>query len=333
MALSNTQYNILMQRYEARQLENQHIVMERTHAVYKELPRLSEIDSEISSLSVTQARKLIDGDESALSYLHDRLKSLTEEKHRLLADHGYPDDYLLPPYACPDCKDTGYINGRKCHCFEQAAIDLVYTQSNIRRILDVENFQHLSYDYYSDEEMNPATGLSSRDTARHAVHECLEFIREFDTEFRNLFFYGDTGIGKTYLSNCIAKELLDSGHSVIYFTASSLFQVFEKNKFDRSPDNDTDYQRIFECDLLIIDDLGTEFSNTFTVSQLFLCLNERILRQKSTIISTNLTLGQLKDLYSERTFSRISSSYTMIKLFGNDIRIQKKLERQACQDA
>ena len=333
MALSNTQYNILMRRYEARQLENQHIVAKRMQTAYQRIPRLLEIDNEISSLSVRQAKKLIDGDDTALMHLHSRLESLAEEKKQLLADHGYPDDYLEPPYACPDCKDTGYINGRKCHCFEQAAIDLVYTQSNIRRILEVENFQNLSYDYYSDAQINPATGLSSLATARQAVQTCQEFIESFDTAFHNLFFFGDTGTGKTFLSNCIAKDLLDSGHSVIYFTASSLFQVFEKNTFHRTQEHQVDYQRIFECDLLIIDDLGTEFSNTFTVSQLFLCLNERILRQKSTIISTNLTLGQLKELYSERTFSRISSNYTMIKLFGNDIRIQKKLEGQSCQDA
>lgn len=333
MALCNTQYNILMRRYEARQLENQHIVMDRIQEVYQEIPRILQIDEEISSLSIKQAKKLIDGDDTALTHLHNCLQSLTEEKKQLLADHGYADNYLEPPYACPDCKDTGYINGRKCHCFEQAAIDLVYTQSNIRRILDVENFKTLSLDYYSDEQINPATGQSSLATARQAVHTCKDFIASFDTQFHNLFFYGDTGIGKTFLSNCIAKEILDSGHSVIYFTASSLFQVFEKNTFEKTEGHQTDYQRIFACDLLIIDDLGTEFSNTFTVSQLFLCLNERILRQKSTIISTNLGLGQLKDLYSERTFSRISSSYTMIKLFGNDIRILKKLEGQSCQDA
>ncbi len=332
MALSNTQYNILMRRYEARQLKNQHVVMERTRCVYRKLPRLAEIDNEISSLAVEQAKKLIDGDDTSSANLRSRRHALTEEKKQLLADHGYPENYFEAPCTCPDCKDTGYIDGKKCHCFEQAAIDLVYTQSNIRRILETENFAHFSFDYYSNAQANPATGLSSLDTAKLAVQDCREFIQTFDTEFRNLFFYGDTGIGKTYLSNCVAKELLDSGHSCIYFTASSLFQVFEKYAFHKTRDAEEDYHHIFDCDLLIIDDLGTEFSNTFTVSQLFLCLNERILRQNSTIISTNLSLGQLAEIYSERTFSRISSNYTMIKLFGNDIRIQKKLRGQPCQD-
>lgn len=326
MALSNTQYNTLIRRYEARQMENQHISAKRRDSLYGKFPRLAEIDTEIASISVIQAKKLIEGDESALLQLKEQIAALSDEKKQLLLINGYPSDYFEAPYSCPDCKDTGYIGNQKCHCFRQAAIDLIYTQSNIRQILEQENFQNFSYDYYSDSITNPSTGLSALATAKQAVAFCMDFINTFDTDFKNLFFYGDTGTGKTYLSNCVAKELLDTGHSVIYFTASSLFQIFEKNSFRRETETSGDYQNIFNCDLLIIDDLGTELSNSFTTSQLFLCLNERILRQKSTIISTNLALGQLVDIYSERTFSRISSSYTIIKMFGNDIRIQKKLE-------
>lgn len=330
MALNNTQYNAIMRRYEAKQLENQRIAAERIKAVYRSLPRLQEIDESISSLSVAQAKKLMEGDASALSDLKKQLALLIEEKKSLLSENGYPENYFEPPYECPDCKDTGYIGNKKCHCFKQASIDFVYTQSNIKKILEKENFNNFSYHYYSDTEVNPATGLSSLATAKQAVTQCKEFIRSFDTSFGNLFFYGDTGIGKTFLSNCVAKELLDSGHSVIYFTAFELFHIFEKNVFSKEEAASEDYQNIFNCDLLIIDDLGTELANSFTNSQLFLCLNERILRQKSTIISTNLSLNQLVDTYSERTFSRISSNYTMIKLFGDDIRIQKKLKSQAC---
>lgn len=326
MALSNTQYNTIMRRYEAKQLENQHIINERRNMVYAKLPRLQKIDDSISSLSVTQARKLIEGDTSALANLKKQLELFIEEKNSLLLEHGYPEDYFEPPYGCAHCKDTGYIENEKCHCFQQAAIDLVYTQSNIRRILKKENFKNFSFDYYSDSNTNPATGLTSLATAKQAVSQCKDFIRTFDTSFRNLFFYGDTGVGKTFFSNCVAKELLDTGHSVIYFTAFELFHIFEKNVFSKDAAASEDYQNIFNCDLLIIDDLGTELSNSFTTSQLFLCLNERILRQKSTIISTNLNLNQLVETYSERTFSRISSNYTMIKLFGDDIRIQKKLK-------
>ena len=301
MALTNAQYDEIMRGYEQRQTENRHRLELRTKEIYEKEPRLTLLDDEISSTSVSSARLLLSGDEAESQKLRERLTLLQKEKSGLIASLGYPKDYLAPTYTCADCKDTGYIGNERCHCFKQAAIDLVYTQSNLKSVLEKE-------------------------TAQNAVAECRNFIAGFTKEFSNLFLYGDTGVGKTFLSNCVAKELLDRGHSVIYFTAFELFHVFEKNVFERAQDMALPYQNIFDCDLLIIDDLGTELSNSFTVSQLFLCLNERILRKKSTIISTNLGLNQLAEIYSERTFSRISSNYTMIKLFGDDIRIKKKLQ-------
>ena len=151
------------------------------------------------------------------------------------------------------------------------------------------------------------------------------FVRNFGSSFENLFFYGDTGVGKTFLSHCIARELIEQSFCVIYFTAFDLFDLFARYTFSSSEEAKDAHANIFDCDLLIIDDLGTELTNSFVSSQLFLCINERILRKKSTIISTNLPLDRFMETYSERTFSRISSNYTIIKLFGNDIRIQKKL--------
>lgn len=325
MALSNTQYDEIIRQYNARQLKNQHIVEKRKQEVYSKNARLKEIDDTISSASVAQAKKLLEGDLGALSDLKKQIASLHEEKAALLQALGYSEDYFIPPYQCPDCKDTGYIGNERCHCFKQAAIDLVYTQSNIKNILSEENFNHFSYEYFSDDQTDPSTGLSALALIQRAEKESHHFIDTFDSSFENLFFYGDTGVGKTFLSNCIAKELLDLGHSVIYFTAFQLFDIFAKNVFDKDTDAVLAHQNIFDCDLLIIDDLGTEMSNSFTTSQFFLCLNERLLRKKSTIISTNLSMNQLADIYSERTFSRVFSNYTMIKLYGDDIRIKKKL--------
>ncbi len=326
MSLTNTQYDEIMRDYEARQTQNRHIQELHIQEVYRKVPKLKELDDEIASVSVARAKELLSGSEAALEELHRQLEQLQKQKKELLTESGYPLNYLDMPYTCPDCKDTGYIDGKRCHCFMQASIDLVYTQSNLKSILEKENFSTFSFSYYSDDRINPATNLSALATAKNAYDESLRFIKNFDDEFSNLFFYGDTGVGKTFFSNCIAKELLDSGHSVIYFTAFELFHIFEKNVFERDVEMAEPYQNIFDCDLLIIDDLGTEMSNSFTTSQLFLCLNERILRRKSTIISTNLGLNQLADTYSERTFSRVSSHYTMIKLFGDDIRIKKKLQ-------
>lgn len=324
MPLNNSQYDEIIREYDARQLSNQRILEARTKDVYERLPRLKEIDDAIASCSVAQAKRLLDGDTAALGELRSQIASYREEKASLLSSCGFPANYFEPVYTCPDCKDTGFVNGRRCHCFEQAAINLVYTQSNLKEILKKENFTTFSYDYYSDKDVNPATGLSSLATVQDAVAKCQDFIKSFDDTFSNLYLYGDTGIGKTFLSNCVAKELMDTGHSVIYFTAFQLFDILSKGVFKKDADAIAAHQNIFNCDLLIIDDLGTELTNSFTTSQLFLCLNERILRRKSTIISTNLGMNQLADIYSERVLSRISSNYTLIKLFGADIRILKK---------
>lgn len=199
----------------------------------------------------------------------------------------------------------------------------MYGQSNLQEILEKENFDHFSFDYYSDKIKNDATGLSAKETAQAAFSKAKYFIAQFDTEFQNLFLYGDTGVGKTFLSHCIAKELLDSAHSVFYFSSFDLFDLFAQKTFTKNISAEEIDNYIFNCDLLIIDDLGTEMTNTFVSSQLFLCINERLMHKKSTIISTNLTLENFSDTYSERTFSRIASNFDMIKLIGKDIRIQK----------
>ncbi|MDD6039109.1 MAG: ATP-binding protein [bacterium] len=324
MALTNRQYDELMRSYEQKQFHARHIQAERKAKIYAELPELSQIDEAIASFSVKQARLLLDGDEHALVILKDQLAKAKKRREQILSDAGYTPADLEPAYECPDCKDTGYIGSKRCHCMLQSSLDLVYRQSNLTNLLNEENFSHFREDYYSDTLTDPVTGLSARAIIRYAYNEAQNFIRDFDKTHGNLFFYGETGVGKTFLSNCIAKELLDTGHSVLYFSAFALFELLEKCKFDREPEAMARQEDLFSCDLLIIDDLGTELSNSFTVSQLFLCLNERILRKKSTIISTNLGIDQVIDIYSDRTFSRIRSNYSLIKLVGEDIRHQKK---------
>lgn len=325
MPLSNSQYDEIMREYDQRQLQDRRILDERRREVFQKIPQLKELESTVASRSVRQARLLLDGDTSALASLKEELADLSRQRDALLTAGGFASNYLDPVYECPDCKDTGYIDGRKCHCFKQAIINTVYAQSNIREILKRENFDRFSYSYYSDEDISPTTGLSALATARHAVEECHRFIDAFDNKPQNLFFYGGTGVGKTFLTNCVAKELLDKGYSVIYFTAFQLFDILSKGVFEKDSDAIATHQNIFDCDLLVIDDLGTELINSFTSSQLFLCVNERLIRQKSTIISTNLSVERIKESYSERTFSRILDSYTFINLFTEeDIRKQKR---------
>ncbi len=325
MALTNAQHDLIMRSYEQKQLHNQNILLKRYKEIHERIPEVKELEDSISSLSVQQARKLLDGDTHALDTLHTEIHELRMQKATLLKFHGYPDNYLETPYECPLCKDTGYIDGRKCTCFKKLEIDFLYTQSNLQEILQEENFDNFRLDYYSGNYIEPQTGENSLSTIKEVLRVCHNFIDNFGCQFNNLFFYGKTGVGKTFLSNCIAKELISKSYSVIYFTAFQLFDIFEKSKFEKDEAAVILNAHIFDCDLLIIDDLGTEFSNSFTTSQFFLCLNERLLRKKSTIISTNLGLDTILEYYSQRTFSRITSNYEMLKIVGDDIRIKKKL--------
>ncbi len=326
MALSNSQYDAIMREYGRQQIENHHKLEERRKEIYARLPVVRQLEAEIAERSVACAKKLLEGDKSVLDRLKEDLRDLREQKALIIRAAGYPDDYLELHYRCPDCRDTGLVDGRKCHCFLQAQMKLLHAQSNLEDVLERENFNALSYEYYDDTEILPQLGITNAAYMRRVVAGCREFVRDFDKKHDNLLFTGSTGVGKTFLTNCIARELMDDFHSVIYLTASDLFDVFSRNKFDydNAEDMKDMYRFILDCDLLIIDDLGTELNNSFTSSQLFYCINERMNMSRSTIISTNLTLARLRDSYTDRVTSRIMSGYRIIPLYGGDIRLLKK---------
>ena len=326
MALSNSQYDAIMREYGRQQIENHHKLEERRQEIYARLPVVRQLEAEIAERSVACAKKLLEGDKGVLDRLKEDLRDLREQKSLIIRAAGYPDDYLELHYRCPDCRDTGLIDGRKCHCFLQAQMKLLHAQSNLEDVLERENFNALSYEYYDDTEILPQLGITNAAYMRRVVAGCREFVRDFDKKHDNLLFTGSTGVGKTFLTNCIARELMDDFHSVIYLTASDLFDVFSRNKFDydNAEDMKDMYRFILDCDLLIIDDLGTELNNSFTSSQLFYCINERMNMSRSTIISTNLTLARLRDSYTDRVTSRIMSGYRIIPLYGGDIRLLKK---------
>lgn len=325
MPLTNSQYNALMRVYEEKRAKSRDLANLHYKRACQKVPELASIDASISSASLDQAKKLLAGDDTALASLKEDIRSLSDRRRRLLSDAGFPEDYLEQHFECPDCQDTGYVGTKKCHCFLKAIIDLFYTQSNLKGLLEQENFEHFNFDYYSSNYRDRLSGQNSRELATQTYQECMNFIHNFDTEHGNLLLFGNTGIGKTFLSHCIAKEVMDSLHSVLYLTASEFFDALLEKALTRNDESCLLYEQIHQCDLLIIDDLGTERNTDFVVSQLFVCLNDRILNRKSTIISTNLTLEEIKTNYTERTFSRISNHYKILRLAGDDIRIQKKL--------
>ncbi len=326
MPLKNSQYDIISREYNSKQYKNKRDFDKRILEIYEKIPEIKEIDEKIASNSVLEAKRILFDEIDSLDDLNHENKLLSKRKSDLLLLNNYPINFLQPRYHCSDCKDTGYINNKKCHCFKQAIVDFVYSQSNIKSILEKENFNNFSLDYYPKTFIDKNLQISAYDNIKRVVSIVKNFINTFDSSYNNLLLYGNTGVGKTFLSNCIAKELLDKAYTVIYLTSFQLFDILEKNKFNKWDEDENiseQFDYILDCDLLILDDLGTELNNSFIISQLFLCINERYLRQKSTIISTNLSLANLNEQYTERIFSRISSNYTMLKIFGNDIRLLK----------
>lgn len=323
MPLTNIQYDRIFRQYEEKQRISRLETEKRRAEVYERIPKYSELEDRTASLSVAQGKKLLSGDADALETLRKDLTRLKEEKKQLLLDAGFPADYLEPVYSCPDCRDTGYHNREKCHCFRQAEISLLYEQSGIQDLLKQNNFTLLSYEYYTGEALV---------LFQNAVKTCRSFIKNFNSDYHNLFFYGTVGTGKSFLSCCVAKELMDQGYSVLYFGATGLFDLLSDAAFhtQNRDERQNAYADLYQCDLLIIDDLGTELTNQFTSSQLFSLLNERHLGKKSTLVSTNFTLAQLRDRYSDRIFSRITSNYEVCRLAGEDIRMYKlqKAERE-----
>lgn len=327
MPLSKSQYDSIIKTYDKIRDRNRQISEERLALIYQSLPDFRSLDESVAALSVSVTAAVIDGEQGALNRLHNSLKEIALQKKQLLATAGYPADFLDPIYDCPDCQDTGFLPAKqglrkKCHCFRNREIEILYDQSNIREMIATENFSTLSFDYYEGED---------RKRFERAVEICHNFVRNFKKDYQNIFLYGTVGTGKSFLSGCVANELLREGHSVIYFSSSQLFDTLARYSFDRNAKESLQhfYDDLYHCDLIIIDDLGTELTNAFVATQLFSCLNERQLRKKSTIISSNLGLESLRDLYSDRVFSRITSNYQLCKLSGPDVRMLKKCNRNS----
>ena len=319
MKLTNTQYNQIMQIYREAQQERDELIRSRRDEIRERIPEFSKLEDAF----INDARR---------RDVHVDYKDLTarfiEEEKKILRNNGYPEDYLEPPYQCPDCKDTGYVgeyNDIPCHCLKKHATDLIYRDEPIMKRLLTDHFEYFDLSGYSSER--DSSGMSSRENAQQALEQSKRFVETFDNSFHNLFFYGTSGSGKTFLSSCIAGSLINTDHTVIYISAVRLFNVCSDYTFGEKKDTDDyAYKSLFTADLLIIDDLGTEVSNTFTTSSFFYLINDRLLNSKSTIISTNLTLNEVSEIYSQRVYSRLVEKYNFFHLFGFDGRIENKLK-------
>jgi len=299
----------------------------RKKTLYDKLPRLKEIEDEMVKLSIDITRAILSKSNTA-EVLIDKLKNkqldLKVEKAEILSANKYPIDYLDSIYKCKLCKDTGFVNYQKCKCYKQREIYLNYEYSNLSFILEKENFEQFRWDYYSDDP--DENGISPLKNMQEIYKKCIDFVEQFDEHNKNLFFIGSPGLGKTFLCNSIAKDLLDKGRSVIYMTVPDLIDTMRKYKFDfDKEENYAHYlNEIYNCDLLIMDDLGTELSTQFSNQAIYNILNKRIVNMKKMIISTNLSGVDFQSTYSERIVSRIIGNFEACKFVGKDIRLIMK---------
>ena len=269
-----------------------------------------------------------------LDELNNKVDTLKAEKAQIIKTLNLPDDYLLPNYSCKLCNDTGYVTNNistvMCNCLKQEIYNIKYNKSNIAN-LETQNFDNFSLEKYSDkvdkEKYN--SDISPRENITLIKNVCMNFINNFDDpNEKNLLFTGNTGLGKTFLSSCIAREMIDRDKTVLYQTAPIMLDTIIDYKFNKNNSSDETYKNLLDVDLLIIDDLGTESLNNIKFTELFNIINTRLLNQNNkclkTIISTNLSLPILNKTYGERITSRLIGNYNICRFFGDDIRFSNR---------
>ena len=317
-----------LQRFEEDKRRREEQFQERRENVFRRQPRLREVDSELrSTMSRIIANALRRGSDPrpAVERLRDENLSLQAEKRELLARMGLPEDCLEEKPFCRLCGDTGYRNGQVCRCLRTYYAR--EQQKELSRMLDLgsQSFDTFSLDWYS-EEYTPSLGISARENMDWVYKTCKAYAENFGPESGSLLLSGAPGLGKTHLSAAIAREVSGDGWSVVYDTASHIFQQFEIRKFNREEGNEasSDVDRVMNCDLLILDDLGTEMATAFVQSALYQIVNGRLIEKRSTILSTNLKVEDISRRYSPQIASRIEGEYQMLPFFGEDIRKLKK---------
>lgn len=316
MAYPKEIYERVKQRFQDHQFDAQNERELHKRELYKRIPRLEQIDRELQKIGLNLVAKAFQAEdgEAYLKNMQQRTLTLQMEKCELLIKNAYPQDYLDIHYHCNICKDTGYTDKGYCTCFKKALADEAIKVANLPVMMDTQSFDTFRLDVYPEKD-------------RESMESVLKLCRQFSDEFepangKNLFLYGATGLGKTFLSSCIAKAVLQKGYGVYYQPAYRIFRVFEEYKFNEDDKKILKMQmeRIMNTDLLIIDDLGTEMVTAYTAEVLFDLINTRMNTRQSTIISTNLDFSDMETIYSARIASRVVGNYFLLEFTGEDIR-------------
>ena len=326
MAYSKEALEMTHRQFAQKREDREGVIAERKMDLYSRYPRLEELEREASSLAYRIFAKVAKGGADLADIqkvLEGELSRIHAEQAEVLAEDGKTPDYFDPPFECPNCHDTGFIGNRMCSCFENALSAALFSESNMTERMRHQTFENMRFDVYS-EKVDASIGESVRSYMEKIRDICINFVETFDTEYQNLLFYGDSGLGKTYYSSAIANALLAKGKTVCYQSAPVLFSMLQQRAFDRDrQEYDTLRARILTADLFILDDLGTEMITNFTVPEFFQILNLRLLDEKPMIISTNLSMREIKENYSERISSRLGV-FTPCFFVGKDLRKQSQ---------
>ena len=317
MALTAEQFHEIQEILSERRFRAEKEAIEKQREVLEKVSGYADLDEKLRTLSISAMEKAQEGDAEAIRALRPAIRKIREEKRVLLEKAGFSSEDLEAHYSCTLCRDTGIYEGKKCRCFMKLQGEILYKQSKMGEILGRENFSRFQLERFDNTERKEQTGNK---TVREYMKEIRDYFygycQNYPENQGNFIFTGGTGTGKTFFLHCIAKALLDRGVSVLYFTAEGLF-----NHFSRLMREGIEDEFVEEVDVLLLDDLGTEFSNSFTASRFFNLLNQRILTRKTMMISTNLNFKDLRELYSDRVVSRMMSDYEIIPLYGRDLRL------------
>ena len=298
----------------------------RKTEISKKYPEIIDLDNKIQKLSLQIAVSVLksNNSEKLLDNFKENITDLRIKKCEMLVEKGYDPEYLNLHYHCNNCKDTGFIGNVKCNCYKQKLIKLYYKNSELENIIKFNNFNNFDLNLFSTHKLGEEKFSPRKNMENNLEYILKDYIPNFLNICTNMLFYGNPGSGKTYLSYCISKAILDMGCLVIYKTSDELINNLRDIRFNNNSELEA---LILDCDLLIIDDLGAEHLNEFSITELFNIINKRILTNKKILISTNLTLPGITKQYSERIASRLIGEFRLCKFYSEDIRIKKNLEK------
>lgn len=331
MGYSKDVYDEAISELEIRRSSSEFDSKTRREEFFEKFPRALEIERTLAKTS-TMAARAVFSDRISVREMLEKLKAqnlaLQAEQRAILEKNGYPEDYLDINYFCKKCNDRGFIDGKMCDCMRILLREKAYDKLNKASPLSLSDFSTFSLEYYSKAVVEDGNKKYSPYSRMEKIFNfCQNYAINFTPTSESLLFQGNSGLGKTHLSLAIAKEVIEKGYGVIYTSAPDILSKLESERFGGERNTDATDNLLKECDLLIIDDLGTEFLTTFTLSKIYNIINTRMLLKKPTIVSTNLTLKELQKNYSPRMVSRIIGEMTRLPFIGEDIR-QKQYDNR-----